>query len=145
MIWDQTMTTRLQVCVEQGMSGNQIAREFGTSRCSVISKCIRMGFRLQGTRPRKTPEPSAQTRRSNSKLKVQGNHSGAPTVPLPILSENLVSLLDLKPSCCRFPYGDPRKPGFSFCGNERAPGLPYCPGHARIAYQPVPLYQRRRS
>ena len=26
---------------------------------------------------------------------------------------------------------------FCFCGNEPVKGLPYCPGHARIAYRSV--------
>jgi hypothetical protein len=27
---------------------------------------------------------------------------------------------------------------FWFCGNEPVEGLPYCAGHARIAYRPAP-------
>jgi hypothetical protein len=36
---------------------------------------------------------------------------------------------------CVWPRGDPKLPGFSFCGQPVArPGLPYCPVHMRLAY-----------
>jgi GcrA cell cycle regulator len=52
-----------------------------------------------------------------------------------------VSLLDLKESMCRMPFGDPMEAGFHFCGAKKADGLPYCEKHARIVFQPI---QRRR-
>jgi GcrA cell cycle regulator len=36
---------------------------------------------------------------------------------------------------CRWPIGDPREPNFHFCGGPGVPGLPYCPEHAKMAYQ----------
>jgi hypothetical protein len=37
-------------------------------------------------------------------------------------------------SCC-WPQGDPKLPGFSFCGQPVArPGLPYCVEHMRRAH-----------
>jgi hypothetical protein len=37
-------------------------------------------------------------------------------------------------SCC-WPQGDPKLPGFSFCGQPVArPGLPYCGDHMRRAH-----------
>jgi GcrA cell cycle regulator len=38
---------------------------------------------------------------------------------------------------CRWPIGDPRSPEFRFCGCGAVEGLPYCPDHARMAYQTV--------
>lgn len=36
---------------------------------------------------------------------------------------------------CRWPFGDPLKPGFGFCGKEiKRDGTSYCPEHGRIAY-----------
>ncbi|WP_159585956.1 GcrA family cell cycle regulator [Chelativorans xinjiangense] len=42
----------------------------------------------------------------------------------------MVSLLDLEPNECKWPYGDPREADFGFCAHERAPGSPYCRYHA---------------
>lgn len=36
---------------------------------------------------------------------------------------------------CRWPMGDPLKPGFHFCDHMAIPGLPYCYDHACMAYQ----------
>ena len=39
-------------------------------------------------------------------------------------------------SNCAWPIGDPRRPGFYFCGRkDLAPGKPYCVQHAAVAYQ----------
>lgn len=47
-------------------------------------------------------------------------------------------LLDLTRERCRFPIGDPQTPDFFFCGEARAPGLPYCARCALIAYRITP-------
>jgi GcrA cell cycle regulator len=48
------------------------------------------------------------------------------------------TLFELSDSKCRWPLGDPRAADFFFCGGERVPGLPYCSGHARLAYNGAP-------
>jgi GcrA cell cycle regulator len=47
------------------------------------------------------------------------------------------SILTLTERMCKWPIGDPKSPDFYFCGKAAAPGLPYCPEHAVIAYQPA--------
>lgn len=51
--------------------------------------------------------------------------------------------LHAKPNCCRWPIGDPKLPGFMFCGEERGMGSSYCDDHHRIAY--TPLKRRERA
>lgn len=46
----------------------------------------------------------------------------------------ITSVIDLSAQTCRWPIGDPKKPGFHFCGRRAIPGKPYCPEHAAIAY-----------
>lgn len=46
-----------------------------------------------------------------------------------------VAMVNLRDRMCRWPDGDPKEPGFSFCGCESVPGLPYCDDHAKMAYQ----------
>lgn len=57
-----------------------------------------------------------------------------PTQPLK------VSLLELTSNTCRWPLGTPGDRDFCFCGLPPKDGLPYCPDHCQIAYQP---YVRR--
>jgi GcrA cell cycle regulator len=35
---------------------------------------------------------------------------------------------------CSWPMGDPKQPGFHFCGESAEPGRPYCAHHCTIAY-----------
>ncbi len=46
-------------------------------------------------------------------------------------------VVDLVWSSCRWPIGDPQKPGFHFCGERRDGTKPYCKGHCRLAFVPV--------
>jgi GcrA cell cycle regulator len=55
------------------------------------------------------------------------------------------SLLELSQKKCRWPIGNPGAADFWFCGNMPVEGLPYCAGHARIAYQPTPTSRQRRA
>ncbi|MBX6324093.1 MAG: hypothetical protein IRY94_19930 [Rhodospirillaceae bacterium] len=33
-----------------------------------------------------------------------------------------------------WPVGDPKQPGFHFCGKTVAPNKPYCEAHCAVAY-----------
>jgi GcrA cell cycle regulator len=49
--------------------------------------------------------------------------------------------MELNDQSCRWPHGDPRGPGFFFCGSPEANfngGVPYCRIHQAIAYAPYP-------
>ncbi len=35
---------------------------------------------------------------------------------------------------CSWPVGDPKQPGFHFCGEPAEPGRPYCANHCHVAY-----------
>lgn len=47
-----------------------------------------------------------------------------------------LTLVELKPSSCRFPIGDPRAEDFRFCGIPHATKGPYCPHHAALVHVP---------
>jgi hypothetical protein len=50
--------------------------------------------------------------------------------------EGSLTVVDLTPSSCRWPTGNPRDLGtFRYCG-EAAFDCPYCERHARLAYLP---------
>jgi GcrA cell cycle regulator len=52
------------------------------------------------------------------------------------------TVLTLTEHTCKWPIGDPGRPGFHFCGRGADSNSPYCAEHARLAYQPV---QPRRN
>jgi GcrA cell cycle regulator len=65
-----------------------------------------------------------------------------PAEDIPIYNGRGCTLLELSQGKCRWPISNPGAEDFCFCGNEPVKGLPYCLGHARIAYRSV---GRRRS
>lgn len=60
-----------------------------------------------------------------------------PPEPIPAPDMRMVSLMELTSSICPFPLGDPKKPGFGYCGAGKALERPYCPYHQAIAYHAV--------
>ena len=52
----------------------------------------------------------------------------------PISDRPRCSLFDLGAQSCRWPIGRPGAEDFGFCGAP-VEGLPYCAGHARLAYR----------
>ena len=54
----------------------------------------------------------------------------------PIATVHCCSLLELSEQRCRWPISTPGADDFCFCGNTPVEGLPYCPGHTRLAYRP---------
>jgi GcrA cell cycle regulator len=76
--------------------------------------------------------------------KLPANAPGKPAeiVPLAALANmtsrkdgKLVSILELTEKICRWPVGDPKEPGFGYCGAEAYPNHPYCAEHVAIAFQ----------
>ncbi|MEL6967098.1 MAG: GcrA family cell cycle regulator [Pseudomonadota bacterium] len=55
-----------------------------------------------------------------------------------------LTLMELSESTCKWPTGDPTRPGFSFCGHTCAEGKPYCEYHSKVAFQPTSERRRRR-
>ena len=49
-----------------------------------------------------------------------------PTVP--------ITLHNIAPNGCRWPFGDPKADGFHLCGDQSMPGRPYCSVHYKQAY-----------
>jgi GcrA cell cycle regulator len=56
-----------------------------------------------------------------------------------------VTIMELREGVCRWPLGDPTIPAFRYCGARAVEGLPYCPHHAQLAYQPVAERKRLRA
>ena len=56
---------------------------------------------------------------------------------------DMVTVLTVKDTMCKWPIGDPADATFGFCGHASAEGSPYCPEHARVAFQPAKKRERR--
>ena len=148
MSWTEEKVAVLRQYWGSGKSASEIAEIIGgMSRNAVIGKAHRLG--LAGR-----PSPIKE-KKARPKPAAVSHSSPAPApTPAPAVArtpvDNVVELLpgggatilSLTERMCRWPHGDPKKPGFRFCGKPSADGTSYCAEHLKQAYQP-PQPKRR--
>lgn len=106
------------------------------------------GFNRSTTTARATSTTTTTQVVGNTALKVEVEEELEPItkpaedVVVPISRK--LTLMDLNESTCKWPTGDPTRPGFSFCGHRCSEGKPYCDYHAKLAFQPASERRRRR-
>jgi GcrA cell cycle regulator len=143
--WTAERVELLKSRFEAGLSCREIAGEIGVSRNAVIGKLSRLSLvsEKSGDAPRPTRKDAARGPRRKSVPRLQHQMLealyGEPQPAAddaPIHDGHCCSLLELTIERCRWPIGVPGAADFCFCGNMPIEGLPYCPGHARLAYRP---------
>jgi GcrA cell cycle regulator len=142
--WTADRIAELKRLFDEGLTCSQIAREIDVTRNAVIGKLSRLGLNRPrndiGYRRPSTPR-SAPTRQSPVRLlrmmhaEMEAAARSASAREEPISDARRCSLLELSSESCRWPLGRPGADDFAFCGNAPVEGLPYCPGHARMAYR----------
>lgn len=146
--WTEERTAQLTQLWHEGLSFSCIAAEIGgVSRNAAIGKASRMG--LTGRAPTKTKKPNYSPRQKHNahperaairvvEAAIAAEFYAEEVVDLSAEQKAVsVTFFDLKPHHCKWPYGDPRKPDFVFCGCDRAPDSPYCRAHMRIGTRPA--------
>lgn len=143
--WPEEKEKTLARLAGEGYSSSQIAHTLGVTRNTVIGKLRRLGVPLTGkhiaeravkvqatARPRPPPLPltPALTRLAALRAEYKRAAEACDAPPSP----GGVTILELQAHHCKWPNGEPGSPGFRYCGDDRVEPLPYCSGHARIAY-----------
>jgi GcrA cell cycle regulator len=89
-----------------------------------------------------TKQPAIAPKIAPAKIPVNSPGKPAEFVPLAAMANMtsrkdgaVVSILELSERICRWPVGDPKEPGFGYCGSEVLIGHPYCGEHVAIAFQ----------
>jgi len=151
MAWTEDRVETLKKLWTEGLSASQIATEMGgVTRNAVIGKVHRLGLSGRATPsrpPRARARPKAAAPRKSAAAPVAKSSPVAPVarkeepVAAPIEPQKLPSgefatVLTLTNKLCKWPIGDPAKPGFKFCGRGATDSAPYCKEHAAQAYQP---------
>ncbi|MEI8397221.1 MAG: GcrA family cell cycle regulator [Rhodospirillaceae bacterium] len=108
MVWTDEQIEMLTTLWKEGKSASEIATFIGgdISRNAIIGKAHRLG--LSG-------RPSPIKKKKDVK-----------TATLYVLTERM----------CKWPFGDPKKPDFHFCGKTVDVMMTYCPEHRAMAYTP---------
>jgi GcrA cell cycle regulator len=160
--WAPDHSAALREFLAGGMSFSAIAealnQKFGTSytRNAAISRSKRMGLsgpdqavrRLERALNAKSgrPKRSGKAGEARKASGVPVRESPAPASPQPAepvrlrcvgISPRLVSLTELEPGDCRYPYGgDKEGEPIVFCGHPRRQGSSYCTPHFHLTQAP---------
>ena len=121
-VWDEEKLNKLKALWDEGLPITKIGNELGVSRNAIAGKAHRMGLPKRNSPISKSGDP-----RKNQKKSVQENTK---ELPLKIILRDV----EWSRSRCCWPIGDPKLPGFSFCGTSIIPGRPYCDEHSNLAY-----------
>jgi GcrA cell cycle regulator len=136
--WTDARVGLFHELLAKGLSGTQIAKTLGCTRRAVLGKAWRMGLSVG------SPENGRQRMRKGGQMAARKQRAQRPRpekiiipvvpredLPQPIARKSLIQLDDKD---CRWPVGDPRKPGFGFCADIRVPGTSYCQNCLQRAY-----------
>jgi GcrA cell cycle regulator len=143
--WTTERLERLKSCFEAGLSCREIAVDIGVSRNAIIGKLSRLNLTREKTGEARPPaqRDAAKGPRRESRPRQQYRLLQALyTAPQPAIDDvpiphaQCCSLMELNEARCRWPISTPGAEDFCFCGNTPVEGLPYCPGHSRLAYRP---------
>lgn len=137
-IWSEGKIADLRELWGSGLTAREIADRLGEafSRAAIIGKANRLGLARQ--RPGFTPTDNGR----KTKPVPRPTPPPPPPKPLPLPPERAgpprmrrLQLVELADGYrhCRWPVGDPHRPGFFFCGAD-APDTVYCPYHMRVAF-----------
>lgn len=121
-VWDKKNLERLKKLWDEGLPITKIGLELGVSRNSIAGKAHRLGLPKRNSPISKSGEP-----RKNKSI---SNFETSKELPLKILLREV----EWSRNRCCWPIGDPKLPGFSFCGTSIMPGRPYCEEHSNLAY-----------
>jgi GcrA cell cycle regulator len=122
--WPPEEVASLALCLRRGLSYAQAARELGRTRDAVSAKARRLKLR--------PPMSREAVSSANATLQTARARCGDPFAPPPA-GHAAQAVAELTASACRWPIGDPRAPGFRFCGGH-APHGPYCAHHRHTAH-----------
>lgn len=142
MAWTEERTALCHKMWAEGASAADIAAELGhgLTRNAVIGRVHRDGLH----RTRKS-QPTPMKRGRRVRTKAVRAVTFAPQAQEPS-STGPKTLIDIRPSDCRFPINDPdRGEPYLFCAAPRMNDEPYCAEHCRVAFRVGPYvpWQRR--
>ena len=121
-VWDEEKLDKLKKLWDEGLPITKIGIEIGVSRNAIAGKAHRLGLPKRNSPISKSGDP-----RKNQEISPK---NASKQLPLKIMLREV----EWSRNRCCWPIGDPKLPGFSFCGTSIIPGRPYCEEHSNLAY-----------
>jgi GcrA cell cycle regulator len=141
--WTTERVELLKSYFEAGLTCREIADRIGVSRNAVIGKISRLNLTRERVAADRTQKNGVRNprRRAGHKLRrrillmLAADGVAATAQEASIHNGLSCSLFELSAQTCRWPISTPGAADFCFCGHPPMEGLPYCPGHSRLAYR----------
>lgn len=159
MAWTDDMINDLKKMWKKGLTTNEIAKELGVSKNSIVGKVHRLNLisrpspiKKKDEKPKKTTSTCKKTIDKAPKQEPEAKSEVAvskvqktPVTKTPVQTEvkssepkfhknTCIQLSDLDSHTCRWPIGDPKDDNFCFCGRHVKAGQTYCEEHSALAY-----------
>ena len=156
MEWTNERVDELRRLWGQGQTASRIAELLGgVTRNAVIGKAHRLGLRGRpspirreeghghpASRPVRAAVPAAILAEELTREPPPPAIEAPVPPPMPAAATGAAAgaskMARNSSKGCSWPVGDPKLPGFHFCGAEAVPGRPYCAQHCTQAYQRKP-------
>lgn len=138
-VWTEDRIGRLKRLWREGRTAESISHDLGAgiSRSAVLGKVHRLGLsvgRAKQSPCDKTPRRKRASARPQPAADAPAEDRLMPAAPS---TSGRRTVLTARRGDCRWPFGDPRQPGFSLCGRPVCRGA-FCAAHAAIAYRGAP-------
>lgn len=142
MAWTDEMVEGLKKMWKQGLTTNEIAKNLGVSKNSIVGKVHRLNLTARPSPIKKKEDESAADKteaakpeaKNIKKITINPVEIKAPAPEKAPGGGTCLKLTELDNHTCRWPVGDPRDDNFCFCGKKVRGGQTYCEEHAAIAY-----------
>ena len=121
-VWNVEKLNKLKSLWDKGLPITKIGLELGVSRNAIAGKAHRLGLPKRNSPISKSGDPRKNENKADIKIDKD--------LPLKLLLRDV----EWSRNRCCWPLGDPKLPGFSFCGTSIIPGRPYCEEHSKLAY-----------
>lgn len=136
MTWTHERVESLKQDWADGFSASQIGSRLSMpahplTRNAVLGKIHRLGLASRASHPRVAAQREPRVARLPKPPKLKATE--IIEIP-PDTSPCAISIEDIGMNHCRYPLGDPQKPGFMFCGADKLEHSPYCGRHHRLTH-----------
>lgn len=144
MSWTPERIADLEKLWAEGLSTAEIGRQLGVSKNAVVGKAHRLCLpgRQSPIDPKRRAarKPAAKAKAGPASPHPAARPAAAPR-PAAVAAQQPPTAKKrrkaLSGPSCQWPFGDPRLPGFHFCGAPATAGKPYCDEHCALAYNRV--------
>jgi len=156
--WSEYEDQQLRQMTVDGMNRREMSEKLKRSTAAIARRCKKLGLtRGKGNHALVQATMKALKFKNtgpNGDLKPKGEpdlSAIAPSMlaiinkPAPKRNQHNCDIMELTRTKCRWPYGDPQKPGFFFCGAPVEGVKSYCTKHCNQAYYGRTQVQVRRT